>query len=150
MSKGVIGSILGAAVVAFALLAGCGGSDEPEALTKAQFVKQATEVCRKGEKERGKIVERFAQEAKPGEAEAVKKQEEVILEALPTYEKTITGLEELGVPEGDEQKVEDVIEAMKGAAENVKANPGSAIIGSIPFKEANEELEGYGLDACVV
>jgi hypothetical protein len=149
VSKGVFGSILGAAAIAFALLvSGCGGSDEPEALTKAEFVKQGEAACKQGADERSKLIEEFSQKVKPGDANTVKVQEEVVLAAIPTYEKATTKIDELGAPEGDEQKVEEIVKAMEGAVEQVKANPGSAAISSIPFKEANKLLQDYGLDGC--
>jgi hypothetical protein len=151
VSKGVVGSILGVAVVALALLvSGCGGSDdEPEALSKAQFVKQASAICQEGEKERGKLVEEFGQKA-AGKKITVEDQEELVLAALPTYEKTTTGLSELGAPEKDEEKVAAIIEAREEAVENVESNPGTAVVGSIPFKKANDLAKDYGLTACTV
>jgi hypothetical protein len=150
VSKGVFGSILGAAVVAFALLVtGCGGSDEPEALTKAEFVKQGNAICKQSESERSKVIERFSQEVKPDKDSMVKAQEELVLALVPTYEKATTKIDELGAPEGDEQKVEEIVKAREEAIEQVKANPGSAAISSLPFNDANKLLQSYGLTTCV-
>lgn len=149
MSKGVVGSILGVAVVLLALLgAGCGGDDESEALTKAQFLKQGNAICKKAEEERGEAINKAAETFK-GKEISLKEQEDLVLEVLPTYENATTKLDELGAPEGDEKKVEALVEAMEGAAEQVKASPGTALETSVPFKKANELAKKYGLESCI-
>lgn len=149
MSKGVVGSILGAAVLLLALLgAGCGGDDEGEALTKAQFLKQGNAICKKSEEERGKVIAETSAKFS-GKEFTLKQQEDLILQVLPTYENAATKIEELGAPEGDEEKVEEIVKAMEEAAVQVKASPGTALETNVPFKEANELVEKYGLDSCV-
>lgn len=148
MSKGACGSLLGIVVLLFALVAaGCGGGDDTESLSKSQFLKQGNAICKEGEEERGKLI--IDASGKLKQEASVEEQEDLVLEVLPTYEKTTRELDELGAPEGDEEKVDAIVEAMEEAAEKVEANPGTALVANVPFKEANEQVEKYGLKSCV-
>jgi hypothetical protein len=149
VSKGACGSLLGAVVLLFALVAaGCGGGDDTtESLSKSQFLKQGNAICKKGEEERGKLI--IDASGKMKKEASVREQEDLVLEVLPTYENTTRELDDLGAPEGDEEKVDAIVEAMEEAVEKVEANPGSALVASYPFKEPNELVEKYGLKSCV-
>ena len=148
MSKGAIRSIVGIVAVAFALVVlGCGGGSD--SLTKAEFAKKADEICRRGEAERSEAIQVAAQKFSGKKATAAD-QEQIVLAAIPSYAKEAQKIEELGAPEGAEKEAETLVEAMEEAAENVKADPGTATTGSIPFKKANEAAEEIGAKGCVV
>jgi acyl-CoA reductase-like NAD-dependent aldehyde dehydrogenase len=149
VNKGAIGSIVGIVAVAFALVvSGCGGGGS-DSLTKAEFAKKADEICRRGESERSEAIQAAAQKFS-GKKVTAADQEQIVLSALPSYEKEAEKIEELGAPEGEEKQAEALVEAMEEAAENVKADPGTATTGSIPFKKANEVAEEIGAKGCVV
>lgn len=140
---------MGIVAVAFALVvAGCGGSGG-DSLTKAEFAKKADEICHRGESERSEAIQAAAQKFS-GKKITAADQEQVVLAALPSYEKEAQKIQELGAPEGEEKKVEALVEAMEEAAANVKADPGTATTGSIPFKKANELAEEIGAKGCAV
>lgn len=140
---------MGIAAVAFALVvSGCGGGGG-DSLTKAEFAKKADEICRRGESERAEVIKAAGQKFS-GKKVTAADQEQLILEALPSYEKAAQKIKELGAPEGEEKKAEALVEAMEEAAENVKADPGTATTGSIPFKKANELAEEIGAKGCAV
>jgi hypothetical protein len=144
--KGLIGI---AVAVGLAILAvGCGGGGD-EALSKAEFLKQGNAICKKAEEERGKVIAAVAQNANP-KANVAATQEKVIRKAIPTYEEAARQIAELGVPAGDEAKVESLVSAMEEAAERAIADPATAVATAIPFKKANELAKDYGLQGCVV
>jgi len=138
------------AAVAFALVvSGCGGGSGSGSLTKTEFAKKADEICTRGESERGEVVKAASQKFS-GKKVTGAEQEQVVVEALPSYEKATQKIKELGAPEGEEKQVEAFVEAMEEAAENVKADPGTATTGNIPFKKADELAEELGAKGCVV
>ena len=139
---------MGVAAVAFALVvSGCGGGSS--SLTKAEFAKKADEICHRGESERAEDIQAAAQKLS-GKKVTAADQEKIVLEALPSYEKEAEKIKELGAPEGAEKQAEAFVEAMEEAVANVKADPGTATTGSIPFKKADELAEEIGAKGCVV
>jgi hypothetical protein len=137
------------ALACVALAAGCGSSDSEETLTKAEFVKQAGAICEKSQEERGKAVAAVAENANP-KGNVQKQQEQVIRKALPTYEEAARQIEELGAPEGQEEKVEALVEAMDEAAERAMADPHTAMTSNIFFREADKLAEEYKLSGCII
>lgn len=144
---GAVGVIV---VVLFALLAGgCGGGGGDEALSKSAFVKQGNAICTEATKEREKMLVEFTESANPkGNQEAL--QEKAVKMILPLYKGAAEKIDDLGAPEGDEAKVEAVVDAMEEAVAKIEANPQSAAVGNLPFRKANKAAESYGLKACAV
>jgi type IV pilus biogenesis protein CpaD/CtpE len=142
--------MMGMIFVALAVFsAGCGSSDSEESLTKAEFVKQANRICKESEKERGEIISEAVQQANPkGNLQA--QQEDALEKALPTYEDAARKIDELGAPEGSEDTVDAIVEAMEEASEKVRANLQTAAVSNVPFNKANELTESYGLNACTI
>lgn len=148
MSKGVWGSIAALLAVAAIVAAGCGGGESEETLTKAEFTKQANAICKKTAEQRGKVIAELAQQMDP-KGNVEKQQEKLVQEALPTYESATQQIDELGAPEGDEEKVEDIVEAMEGAVAKAEADPKAALVNSAAFEDANDLLKSYGLKECL-
>lgn len=75
--------------------------------------------------------------------------EKGIVELLSTYERTSDELGELESPAGDENSISKIIKAREEAAENVKADPGTALVSKVQFKQADELANAYGLNRCI-
>lgn len=148
VSKGAIGSILGLAVVAVLMAAGCGGGGSDETVTKADFVRQGNAICGKWQQARGKAFQEVSAKFKPPVTQA--KKEKAVLLILQPYEDAIEGLKELDPPQGEEEKVEAMIEAMEEGWEQGQANPGTLLSSEAPFVKANKLVEEYGLKECKV
>lgn len=151
MSKGALRFIAGLLAIwcAALLAAGCGSSDDGEALTKAQFVAKAGAICKEAEEKRGKVIASVLQSADPnGNVKA--QQEEVIHKALPTYQEAAEKIAELGAPEGEEKKVEALVKAMEEAADKAMADPHTAMTTNIFFRDADQRAEQYKLSGCVI
>jgi len=146
MVKGVLGLVLALALIA---AAGCGGSSDPETLTKAEFAQQGNKICAEATQDREKIIAELAETSNPkGNQEPV--QEEIIQKAMPTYEGAAEEIGELGAPKGEEKKVESLVGAMEEAAERAKADPHTAVISNVPFRKADKLAEELELKECVV
>lgn len=162
MSKRLIALL--AAVFALAAIAGCGSSDSDTgtaagestsassedagpALSKAEFVKQGNEVCTDAKEEaEGKLADFFADvgDGEPSEED----QERVVTEILaPSFESMASGLAELSPPEGEEDALAELVEALENGTEGVVDDPVAALEGD-PYEEANEKAEALGLDVC--
>ncbi len=126
--------------------AGCGGDDKP-APTKEQYVRQANATCKvANEKLTSSAVAAFAG-AQPTEASIERYAKD---SGFPTLDQLIKDLRALTPPEGDEDAVAGAYDALQGAVDKSKADPKllTAPEETGPFKEANQKLNAYGLDAC--
>jgi len=150
MFKGVFGWIfaVGAVLCLFAVT-GCGGSSSDEALTKAEFEKQAGAICKEAEVKRAKVISSIVEQADPkGNVQA--QQEQLIKKAIPTYEEAAQQIDDLGAPEGQEEKVGVLVKEMEAAAEKSMADPHTAATSNIFFRKANELAQEYKLAGCVI
>lgn len=142
-----------AAVVLAALVAGCGGGDETTdetvTLTKAEFIKQGDAICQKGNDQSEKEAEEFAEE---NDFELEKASDEQLEEAVSevlvaNLRGQLDELEALGAPEGDEEQVEEIIDSLEGATEEIEDDPGVVFDGEV-LKEPGELAQDYGFKVC--
>lgn len=141
------GMVALAAVVAAAVGAGCGSSDD-EGLSKAEFVKQADAICAKGDKRIEAVAEKtFAGGKQPDKAEITKFISDT---ALPETRKQIEGIEDLDPPKDDEDEVNAITDAANEAIEKIEANPelGAQEGADDPFAKATKLAREYGLKDC--
>jgi len=146
-------------LIAAAILAGCGSDSGPNAsatdeasapLSKAQFVKQAEEICEKGVKKKDEAVSKGLEElaataqGAPTAQESAKLVEDAV---LPWYSKVVNDLTQLGAPKGDEAKVEKMMGEYETALKAVEAEPVKATK-SNPFASADEAAKAYGIENC--
>jgi hypothetical protein len=150
--KGVF--LTGCAILAAAamLFAGCGDSDDATAsLTRAEFIKQGNAICKKGEKERGKVLKAAFDLYNQGEKVTRKSRENLVVNVLVEPYRKMTGqLADLGAPEGDEAKVEAIIKSMEKSAKDAEQEPLTAFDSIAPFAESNKLNKEYGLTSCAI
>lgn len=147
--RGIVGLVV--VFVATALVAaGCGGSDdETTALSKAQFTKQANALCQKSGEER--VARYRAQQAAEKDSLGSSEQrEQLFREAfIFPFEEMIEEVEELGVPEGDEQELEAIFKEWKRGAKIFEADPLLLLSEPPTFAKANKLSQEYGLTGCI-
>jgi hypothetical protein len=147
MSKRIVRSIIGVGAAAL-VLAGCGGGSSTTAsLTKPQFTKQAKALCVKAEAERGAVIREAEKEAPKNGKLSRAEQSAIVLAALPPYKDLGAEIEALGAPEGEGDKVEEIVAALEKSLKKSEADPQSAI-NDQAFVEFNELVIAYGLDSC--
>jgi len=137
-----------------ALLAGCGSSSDDSsaaALTKSQFIAQGDQICQKAHQQRDEVFKQLLAENgnKPplGKAE----QEEVILtKILPPWETMTAELGELGVPSGEEEQAEAIVDGYQETVDTMREDPGSALetSGATSFAEADKLAKQFGFKVC--
>jgi hypothetical protein len=155
LSKGPVVSIFGLLAIAM-IAAGCGGGDDSTsttaALTKAQFLKQGNQICAEGNKEIDAGFEEFAEESNlKKNQEPTQAQKEEIAETilLPSVTRQVEGVGDLGAPSGEEEQVEEIIDAAEEAIEEGEEDPAALVSeGEGSFAKANKLAGEYGLTAC--
>lgn len=132
-------AVLLAAVVGF----GCGGDDDSaSALTKAEFIKQADGICKQGEA-------RIEVEAEKFGIETMADQEKLVTDVVvPGIQAQAEKIADLGAPEGDEETIEEMVEAVENGAAELEANPLAGMEGKAPLGEASKIARAYGLKEC--
>jgi hypothetical protein len=151
--------VLAAAVAALAVFAGCGSSDDSDdtteatvTVTKAQLIKQGDTICKQGDEEIEEGFERYAEEndipknKEPSNEQGVEIVETVIVPNITTQAELIRGI---GIPEGDEEQVEAMLDSLDEAVEEAEKDPESLFDEeSDPFGDANQRAEDYGFKVC--
>ncbi len=155
MSKALLA--VGMAIALAAAVVGCGGGDDSTdssaaALTKAEFIKQADKVCKEGEESLEAEGEEFAEENDIDiENPTDEQKEEVVVEVVgPALHKQGEELAALGAPEGEEEAVEAIVDALEGGADEIESDPAILIEGkdNPPLEEASDLAGEYGLTEC--
>ena len=155
MSKRLI--VLLAGVLAIAVIAGCGSSDdstetdESVALTKVEFIKQGDAICAKGNERLEDEADEFAEDNDVDTGNPTEdQQEEVIVTVVgPALQSQADELGELGAPEGEEDKVTAIVEALEAGAQELEDDPGSLLeSGAEPLVEARKLATEFGFKTC--
>lgn len=144
-------AVVGVVVAVAALAFGCGGDDD-DSLTKAEYRKQANALCLQGNDQKDNAIREGFEDPKKagitakGEAGTI----EVLTElALPPIVAMTEELKELGGPEGEEEKAEEMVEAIEAEIDEIEANPKAVATGSGgEFNEANKLADELGLESC--
>jgi uncharacterized protein YcfL len=142
--------LLALAALAALMLVGCGGGDETTSLTRAQFVKQANAICKAQEERRENIIRKAIAGQDQTKLLPLAQREEIVIETVAPYESMAEEMSSLATPEGDEPKVEKIIQEMEKAAKSVRSDPATALGSTSQFQEANNLTTRYGLTECAI
>lgn len=159
MSKRLIVLLAGVLAVAIAV-AGCGSSDDDTTdtgsatvtVTKAQLIAQGDAICKQGNEEIEEGFERFQEEndipknQEPNDAQGVEIVETVIVPNLTTQSELIRGI---GIPEGDEEQVGELLDSLDEAIETAEKDPEALFNEDTdPFGDVNQQAQDYGFSEC--
>jgi hypothetical protein len=146
---------LAAALVAMAMIAGCGGGDESasgaQSLSRAEFVHQANALCRQERiglaKEAAELVRR---ELSRGFSHDVALHEAAHYVLLPAIENEISKIRFLAIPPADRPGVEAALSAERSAVDRIAVPNTLASMAAFhhEFTESAVELRVNGLDDC--
>jgi hypothetical protein len=126
-------------------------ADSGPAPTRAVFVKEADAICEEADAGLNDEIEGYAEENgistqdEPSQAQ----QEEIYAEVvLPRVAKQGEEIDALTPPEGDEAKVEEIVQALDSGVEEAEADPSLLVEGKTPFADASSKAQAYGLKVC--
>ena len=153
MNKGFLAA-LAVLVALAALVAGCGGGDDTTdsataTLTKTEFIKQGDAICKEANEENEAEAEEYAEENGFTLEKASKDElEEAVAAVLvPSLEQQAEELDALGAPEGDEDKVEEIVVALEDATGEIEEDP-SLIFEGKSLAKPNKLAKAYGFKVC--
>jgi predicted small secreted protein len=157
MGRGLI-ALIAAIVAAAMLVAGCGGGDDSSSssssISKEEFIAKADAICKKSSKQMEAEIFKYLRNnrvkgslRKPSVEDNEKFIEAVL---IPNLAREIKELKALGVPSGDEEKIDAMISALEEGLETAKNEPETVAAGSsdIIFGIASRLAGEYGLETC--
>lgn len=144
-----------AATLAGALIvAGCGGGSDDSStgptISKAAFIKKTDAVCSAGNKRMEIAFAHFLEKNKNIKKPSDADYEDLVGKVLvPNVSREIKEIRVFGAPDGDEDRVDDYLEALEEGIEVAERNPkvvvsSSEAVFGIPSRLAKE----YGLEVC--
>lgn len=144
------------AVIAAAIVAGCGSGgsgDEVTAssITKPEYIKRADAICQSRNRELENRLAVYLKKTKLNYSSATEAQYVALVETLyiPALKKEITAIRALGAPKGDEDEVTELVAAREENLETAEEKPSEiADAAPIVFQESNKLAKEYGLTAC--
>ncbi len=136
-----------ACVAIAAAAAGCGGGDDSadttvtEALTKEEWIQQADQICSEGDAE----IQQAAEDAGLNNNSTPEEFTDFFTNTvLPNVEDQRDQIEALPVPEGEEDSISEITDALDQAITDAQADPGA----SNAFNDVNQLAQDYGLTSC--
>ena len=136
-------------VVLVGIVSGCGGGGG-ESLTKAEYTKQADEICATRKKEWKSDLAAYEKEVVEKKAtndpEAQKELAEVVLKdsMLPALQTQLEQLEELEAPEEIEAEAEKMVKSLASGVEGVEEGGVESLVGS-GFAKFGKEAKALGV-----
>jgi hypothetical protein len=163
-------AVLIACLAIAAVAAGCGGGSDStssgdttsgggesteasgSAPTKAAFIKEADKICGDADEELNEEIVEYAKEndidlekSEPSEDEQFEIVETVV---LPNLAKQSEEISALTPPEGEEEKVEEITDALSEGVEEGESDPKSLSNEDNSLADAGKKAQAYGLTTC--
>ena len=143
------GCAIAIALMAGGAAAGCGGDDEEEPLSKAEYIKQGDAICKKGnaelQKEADEMFKDLGENEQPSEEELGPFVEDVI---KPNLESQLNDLRDLSPPEGDEDEVKAIYDKLEEGLGKVQDDPALLLSEDDPLQPATDAAGEYGFKEC--
>jgi hypothetical protein len=126
-----------------------GGNAADSAPSKAQFIKEADEICKKADKEQETVLNAFLKTNSNREP-SVKEQETLIKTGgLPLIQDEAEKLGKLPAPSGDEDEVAAIVEGIEKAVSEAEEDVSSVLKKSFgPFAGVSKLAREYGFKTC--
>jgi hypothetical protein len=148
------GAFVAAAMVIALVVAGCGGGDSSSttagSISKEDFIVKADAICKKGTERLQKAI--FAALKHPQNLTKVSEAEQikiVTVAMVPNIGREVKELRALGVPDGDEEKIDAMIGALEEGLETAEQDPQAVTKSSDVVFGISSRIAGeYGLTTC--
>lgn len=146
MYRWIGGAVVAAVALVAVLVSGCGGDSKAASLTKAEYVKQANEICAERKKVWDAALADYRKEAEKKNAVGNRKVEKELAEdvlqseMLPALEQQLESLEDLGAPEGKEKQAEKMVDTLAKKVHSIKTPADVIENGFADFEAEAEDL----------
>jgi hypothetical protein len=136
--------LLGLAAVAALVVAGCGGGDDDStstsSLAKPAWIAKADAICQQGNQE----IEQAANEqfGQPSDEQVQQFTSETV---VPSVQRQIDQIRDLGAPSGDEDQVNEILDTVQADIDKAKS---ATTLPDDPFADGNALATKYGLKVC--
>jgi hypothetical protein len=135
-----------------AIAAGCGGGEsaaETSSVTRAEFIKAADSICKRADEAQSAELSAYLAAYPNAESSQVGTVKLVAAAGLPPIRSEIEELAELGLPQGEEARVEEIIKGLEKALEESEAAPAKVLDEeNSPFAPVESKAAKYGLKEC--
>jgi hypothetical protein len=147
------GVFLAAAMVIALVVAGCGGGDSnaaTDSVSKEEFIVKANAVCKKGTERMSAAIAKVLKGQRNITKVSKDEQEEIVTTVMvPSVSREVKELRALGVPDGDDEKVDAMITALEEGVEIAERDPGVVTKSSDAIFGIASRIGGeYGLTVC--
>lgn len=133
-------------------VAGCGDDDSSgdttatETITKEEWIAQADAICKAGDDEINQAGEDAGFGSNPSPEELESFYTDTV---LPNISDQSDQIEALPVPEGEEEAIGSLTDALDQAISDAESDTGSLVDGSsTAFDDVNQQAQDYGLTNC--
>jgi len=140
--------LLGLAAVTALVVAGCGGggddSTSTSSLAKPAWIAKADAICQQGNQE----IEQAANEqfGKQGQEPTDEQIQQFTSETVvPSVQRQIDQIKDLGAPSGDEDQVNKILDTVQADIDKAKS---ATTLPDDPFADGNALATQYGLKVC--
>jgi len=140
--------LLGLAAVTALVVAGCGGggddSTSTSSLAKPAWIAKADAICQQGNQEIEQAAnEQFGkQNQEPTDAQIQQFTNESV---VPSVQRQIDEIRDLGAPSGDEDQVNKILDTVQADIDKAKS---ATTLPDDPFADGNALATQYGLKVC--
>ena len=148
------GAFIAAVAMVIALVVvGCGGGDDSSSgnsISKEEFIAKADAVCKKGT-ERMQAAIAGVLKNQPNITKVTKGEQEKIVATVmvPSVSREVKELRALGVPDGDDEKVDAMITALEEGVETAERDPAAVTKSSDAIFGIASRIAGeYGAVGC--
>ncbi len=133
-------------LAAGAIPAGCGGDDDGgDAPTPAEFIGQADKICAASNARIDKQAAKVFDSGRPSKAEQRAFAEDVV---IPETRGQVDGVRDLTPPEGDEDRITEIIDSADEGIATIQSDPTVLTQGRDPLAEATKLAAEYGMKDC--
>lgn len=143
--QGRLALLIGALVVVGASGCGSGSSDAP---TKAAFIKRADVICEQRKNEEIAAFSTYLAKSQKQNLSGQAQARFVIGGVFQPIEAMTGEIRDLGSPDGDEDQVNEIVEAFEDIVKEGRANPAKVFSAEAPYGSADKLAAAYGLKAC--